>query len=109
MPSKQFGKLRQWAGEKMTLEKKTLATDEFKDLEQEIERRRIGMEQIYESSRSYYTYLLKKKDTGEGDQKFLPMESLGRVMVSHGEEFGDDSAYGMYISWPLGRRTGTIP
>ncbi|KAG8755792.1 hypothetical protein FRC14_003673, partial [Serendipita sp. 396] len=94
MPSKQFGKLRQWAGEKITLEKKTLATDEFKDLEQEIERRRIGMEQIYESSRSYYTYLLKKKDTGEGDQKFLPMESLGRVMVSHGEEFGDDSAYG---------------
>ncbi|KAG8832856.1 hypothetical protein FRC17_000511 [Serendipita sp. 399] len=88
MPSKQ------WAGEKMTLEKKTIATGEFKDLEQEIERRRIGMEQIHESARSYYTYLLKKKDTGEGDQKYLPMETLGRVMVSHGEEFGDDSAYG---------------
>jgi hypothetical protein len=35
----------QWAGEKISSEKKTEATDEFKDLEVEVERRRFGMEQ----------------------------------------------------------------
>jgi len=37
---------------------------------------------------------MKKKETGDGEEKLLPIESLGRVMVAHGEEFGPDSAYG---------------
>lgn len=37
---------------------------------------------------------MKKKETGEGEEKALPIEMLGRVMVTHGEEFGADSAYG---------------
>jgi hypothetical protein len=38
---------------------------------------------------------MKKKDSGDGgEEKLLPIESLGRVMVAHGEEFGPDSAYG---------------
>lgn len=94
MATKQLGKLRQWAEEKISTEKKTEATDEFKDLEVEVERRRFGLEQVYEHSRTYYRYLMKKKDIGDGDESLLPIELLGRVMVAHGQEFGSDSAYG---------------
>jgi hypothetical protein len=37
---------------------------------------------------------MKKKETGDGEEKLLPIESLGRVMAAHGDEFGPDSAYG---------------
>jgi hypothetical protein len=55
---------------------------------------------VYEHSQAYYRYLVKKKETGDGEEKLLPIEMLGRVMVAHGEEFGSDSAYGK--SKPLG-------
>ncbi|PVG00117.1 BAR-domain-containing protein [Serendipita vermifera] len=94
MASKQLGKLRQWAGEKITSEKKTVATEEFKDMEVEVERRRLGLEMVYDSSQSYYRYLTKKKEGVDNEQKLLPIETLGRIMVTHGEEFGTESAYG---------------
>lgn len=98
MASKQLGKLRQWAGEKIASEKKTIATEEFKEVEIEVERRRIGLDVIYENSRSYYNYLTKKREVNDPDQKLSAMEAMGRVMVSHGEEFGPDSAYGHGLS-----------
>lgn len=41
MASKQLGKLKQWAGEIVSSSKTTL-TDDFKDLEKDVELRRVG-------------------------------------------------------------------
>lgn len=45
-------------------------------------------------SEGYWKYLSKRKEAGDDEQKLLPVESLGLVMISHGEEFGEQSAYG---------------
>jgi hypothetical protein len=58
----------------------------------------MTLPRVYEHSRTYYRYLMKKKESGDGEEKLLPIEALGRVMVAHGEEFGSDSAYGNWDS-----------
>ena len=45
------------------------------------------------ASEVYWKYLAKKKEI-EGEQGVSAIESLAIVMVAHGEEFGDQSAYG---------------
>ncbi|PSR76797.1 hypothetical protein PHLCEN_2v8178 [Hermanssonia centrifuga] len=44
----------------------------------------------------YYRTLAKKKESEviEAEDKLLPIDALGVVMIQHGEEFGDDSAFG---------------
>lgn len=44
-----------------------------------------------------YQYALSKKkkiEAFEDAEKLLPIDTLGIVMIVHGEEFGDDSAFG---------------
>jgi hypothetical protein len=44
-----------------------------------------------------YQYALSKKKKNEAfedAEKLLPIDTLGIVMIVHGEEFGDDSAFG---------------
>ena len=40
--------------------------------------------------------LSKKKESAvaQETEKLMPLDALGIVMISHGEEFGDDSAFG---------------
>lgn len=48
------------------------------------------------ASEDYYHVLSKKKESpfsGEAE-KLMPLDALGIVMVTHGEEYGDDSAFG---------------
>ena len=45
------------------------------------------------ASEVYWKYLTKKREI-EGEQPISAIESLAMVMVAHGEEFGDQSAYG---------------
>jgi hypothetical protein len=45
------------------------------------------------ASETYWKYLAKRKEV-EGEQPVSAIESLAMVMVAHGEEFGDQSAYG---------------
>lgn len=47
-------------------------------------------------SEDYHHVLSKKKEfpsAGE-TQKLMALDALGIVMVTHGEEYGDDSAFG---------------
>ncbi|KAG1849514.1 hypothetical protein F4604DRAFT_1810811 [Suillus subluteus] len=96
MASRQLGKLRQWAGEKISSRDKTIVTDEFKDIEQDIELRKEGILKLQAAAEDYQHVLSKKKEStvAQETEKLVPLDALGIVMISHGEEFGDDSAFG---------------
>lgn len=51
-------------------------------------------------SEDYHHSLCKKKEAEalEESHKLLPVDALGVVMIKHGEEFGDDSAFGWLFS-----------
>lgn len=96
MASKQLGKLKQWAGEKISARDKSVVADEFKELEQDIELRKQGILRLQAASEAYHRVLSKKKVfpvSGE-TEKLMAIDALGIVMVSHGEEFGEDSPFG---------------
>lgn len=96
MASRQLGKLRQWAGEKISSRDKTIVADEFKDIEQDIELRKEGILKLQAAAEDYQHVLSKKKESivVQETEKLMPLDALGIVMISHGEEFGDDSAFG---------------
>ncbi|KIY65664.1 BAR-domain-containing protein [Cylindrobasidium torrendii FP15055 ss-10] len=96
MAGKQLGKFRQWAGEVISSKDKTTVTDEFRELEQDIERRKTGAQKLLLASKSYEHVLSKKKDNEALDdpEKLLPIDTLGVIQIVHGEEFGADSTYG---------------
>ncbi|RDB17579.1 SWI/SNF and RSC complexes subunit ssr3 [Hypsizygus marmoreus] len=96
MASKQLGKLRQWAGEVISSKDKTTVSEEFQELEKDIELRREGATKLLLASEAYQHALSKKKknEAFEDAEKLLPIDALGMVMIIHGEQFGDDSAFG---------------
>ncbi|KAG2133790.1 uncharacterized protein EDB93DRAFT_1173466 [Suillus bovinus] len=96
MASKQLGKLRQWAGEKISSRDKTIVAEEFKDIEQDIELRKEGIVKLQAAAEDYQHVLSKKKESNavQETEKLMPLDALGIVMISHGDEFGDDSAFG---------------
>ena len=51
---------------------------------------------LHVASHDYHHALAKKKisEAVETDDKLLPIDALGVVMIQHGEEFGEDSAFG---------------
>ena len=52
------------------------------------------------ASEGYYHILSKKKASDslmETTEKLLPIDTLGLVMISHGEEFGQDSSFGAFL------------
>ncbi|KAF5326169.1 hypothetical protein D9611_000817 [Ephemerocybe angulata] len=100
MSSKPLGKLRQWAGEVISTSKdKTTVTDEldeFAELERDIDLRKDGAIRLYGACEAYQQSLSKKKVSeaaGDSD-KLLPIDALGMVMISHGEQFPEDSRFG---------------
>ncbi|KAF5327946.1 hypothetical protein D9758_016777 [Tetrapyrgos nigripes] len=96
MASKQLGKLRQWAGEVISSREKTVVSEEFVELEQDIELRKLGAERLLLASSLYHHALQKKKEciALPEPEKLLPIDSLGIVMITHGEEFGPQSNFG---------------
>ncbi|KAJ3837334.1 hypothetical protein F5878DRAFT_622636 [Lentinula raphanica] len=104
MASKQLGKLRQWAGEVISSREKTIISEEFEELEQDVELRRGGVERLFLASKGYHHSLTKKKDNLALDdpEKLLPLDTLGIVMINHGDEFGTDSEFGSCLT-KLGR------
>ncbi|KII90187.1 hypothetical protein PLICRDRAFT_53282 [Plicaturopsis crispa FD-325 SS-3] len=96
MASKQLGKFRQWAGEVISSKDRTTVTDEFRELERDIELRKDGVLQLHMASEAYHRALSKKKDSEALDEpdKLLPLDALGIVQIRHGEEYGEESAYG---------------
>ncbi|KAJ7684416.1 hypothetical protein DFH06DRAFT_1462756 [Mycena polygramma] len=96
MAGKQLGKLRQWAGEVISSRDKTTVSDEFRELEKDVELRRDGAQRLFMASEAYHRNLAKKKEADALDdaEKLLPVDTLGIVMIIHGEEFGQDSPFG---------------
>lgn len=77
---KKFGKLRQWTDEKLGAGHKTLATEEFRELEAEMQTRQQGLESI-ESATSVWLKALGKKKEGQDKEKGFPLELLGIALV----------------------------
>lgn len=57
------------------------------------------------ASEAYHHVLSKKKDSEalEDAEKLLPIDTLGIVMITHGEEIGDTTAFGAFYSALWGR------
>ncbi|THH31708.1 hypothetical protein EUX98_g2452 [Antrodiella citrinella] len=87
-------------GEVISTRDKTTVSEEFQELERDVELRRLGNWRLNVSSAGYQHALMKKKDSEalpDEKEKLLPIDALGIVMIQHGEEFGDESAYGMSL------------
>ncbi|KAL5479072.1 hypothetical protein ACEPAI_2360 [Sanghuangporus weigelae] len=99
MASKQLGKLRQWAGEKISTREKTQPSSEFVDLEKEMETKKNGLDRMYNATRDYLEYISQKQPSEliSGDS-MMQSEALGVVMIEHGEELGDASALGRSLA-----------
>lgn len=78
---KRFGKLRQWTDEKLGASQKTIATEEFRDLEAEMTLRQQGLESILVAM-SHWLRALGKKKEGHDKVKGTPLDLLGIAMVS---------------------------
>ncbi|KAJ7195882.1 hypothetical protein C8J57DRAFT_1443090 [Mycena rebaudengoi] len=87
---------KQWVGEVVSSRDKTTVSDEFKELEKDVELRRDGVQRLFLASEAYQKNMAKRKDNEALDdaEKLLPIDTLGIVMIIHGEEFGTESAYG---------------
>jgi hypothetical protein len=71
-------------------------TEEFRELEHDIDLRREGIQRLQIASRDFHQTLTRKKEslaTTEAE-KLAAMDAQGIVMIQHGEEFGEESAYG---------------
>ncbi|KAI9646262.1 hypothetical protein NHQ30_005703 [Ciborinia camelliae] len=90
---KKFGRVKQWAGEKMGQESKTEVSDEFKSLESEMQLRHEGMEKL-QKSMTIYVKSLSKRNEGDDKEKILPVAFMGQTMIHHGEDFEPDSEFG---------------
>ncbi|MCJ1356579.1 MAG: hypothetical protein MMC33_006574 [Icmadophila ericetorum] len=94
--NKKLDRLKQWAGEKMGGEIKTNVSDDFKALEVEMALRHEGMERL-QKSMTAYVKSLSKRNEGEDKEKMLPVAFMGSTMVSHGEDFENESEFGQCL------------
>lgn len=64
---------------------------------------------MHVASQDYRRTLSKKKvsEAVEHDEKLLSIDALGVVMIQHGEEFGDDSAFGEFFFGAFTETTST--
>ncbi|KAL0637021.1 hypothetical protein Q9L58_004003 [Maublancomyces gigas] len=97
MMNKKLDRLKQWAGERMGGEVKTGASDEFKNLEMEMNLRHEGMEKLHKSMIVYVQSVSAKKE-GDAKEKMLPIDGLAQAMITHGEEFESDSLFGSCLT-----------
>lgn len=81
-PMKRFGKLRQWTDEKLGASQRTLATEEFREMEAEMQTREQGLVSI-EAATTIWMKALGKKKEGHDKEKGIPLELLGIALVRH--------------------------
>lgn len=95
--NKKFDRFKQWAGERMGAEAKTSVSDDFKALEEEMNRRHEGMDRM-QKSMTAYVKAISKRNEGDDKEKVLPIAHLGSSMVSHGErDFDMHSEFGQSL------------
>ncbi|KAG0139552.1 hypothetical protein CROQUDRAFT_54545 [Cronartium quercuum f. sp. fusiforme G11] len=96
--NKRIGKLKQWTGEKLGGQQKTELSEDFQSLEQDVDLRKAGVDRLYSVSKEYSKHLTKKIEAeGTDTGKVLPVDALGLVFANHGDEFGNDSAFGQAL------------
>lgn len=80
---KKFGKLRQWTDEKLGACHKTIATEEFRDMEAEMQLRQQGLDSIHQASLVWMKALGKQiKLDNQEKEKNSPLCFLGTMLVS---------------------------
>ncbi|KAH6904428.1 hypothetical protein BKA70DRAFT_1109250, partial [Coprinopsis sp. MPI-PUGE-AT-0042] len=85
-----------WAGEVISSRDKPAVSEEFQELEKDIELRKNGANWLLGAAEGYHHVLTKKVvcEPLEDSDKLLPIDALGIVMITHGEEFPHDSDFG---------------
>ncbi|KAI9300405.1 hypothetical protein BJ944DRAFT_244227 [Cunninghamella echinulata] len=92
---KNFGKLKQWTGERLGQAKATLQTEDFQQLVIETENRRSEFEKVHEATEQVFHQLTKKKPSPEDNKtKCSHWEALANCWISYGKTFPDDSLLG---------------
>lgn len=99
MAGKRLGRLRQWADEVINTKDKATLTGEAKELEEEIEVRKEGLQRLQLAAEQYHRSISKKKLSIALDDpdKVLPRDAFGTIMVHHGEDFADESLLGQAL------------
>jgi hypothetical protein len=63
------------------------------------------MHRLHGACEAYQRALCKKKfSEAAGSDKMIPIDAMGQVMTSHGEQFPEDSQFGEYL-FPSGTRS----
>ncbi|KAK9456325.1 hypothetical protein V1511DRAFT_487226 [Dipodascopsis uninucleata] len=94
--TKKIDRLRQWTSEKLGQEQKTQESEEFRELEMEINMRYEGTDRLHQSMALYVRNLSKRRELDEME-KTSPIDILGQSMSKYGEEFVADSTYGQAL------------
>lgn len=95
--NKKLDRFKQWAGERMGGEAKTIVSDDFKAMEAEMNLRHEGMDRLQKST-TVYVKAMSKRNEGEDKEKILPVGYLGGTMVHHGEDFDSSSEFGKCLT-----------
>ncbi|KAK9354670.1 hypothetical protein V1523DRAFT_126114 [Lipomyces doorenjongii] len=96
MMTKKIDRLRQWTSEKLGNEQKTQESEDFRELEYEINMRYEGTERLHQSMALYVRNLSKRRELDELE-KTSPIDILGQAMAIYGDEFVADSTYGQAL------------
>ncbi|QPG94150.1 hypothetical protein C2857_004989 [Epichloe festucae Fl1] len=104
---KKIDRAVQWAGEKMGSEAKTSHSEEFQNLEAEINRRQEGMENLQKATNVYSKWISRRCDTFEDKSRSPPSALLGRTMAAHGNDFEPESEFGHSLA-AIGRANERI-
>ncbi|KAM0255708.1 hypothetical protein ACHAQJ_005462 [Trichoderma viride] len=87
--TRKIDRAMQWAGEKMGAEAKATHTDEFRELEAEMDIRHEGMEHLLKSMNIYTRWLSRHCDALEDRSRSIPLAHLGKTMTAHAAELPD--------------------
>ncbi|KAI7872406.1 hypothetical protein BDF14DRAFT_1909108 [Spinellus fusiger] len=96
---KNFGKLKQWTGERFGDIKPTLHSDEFQRMEFDTESRRAGFDHLYEVAKLTHVHLSKKKKISPEDSKMkaTPLYAFGDTLMSYGTAHKESSDLGLVM------------
>ncbi|KAK9367117.1 hypothetical protein V1509DRAFT_567430 [Lipomyces kononenkoae] len=94
--TKKIDRFRQWTSEKLGNEQKTQESEDFRELEYEINMRYEGTERLHQSMALYVRNLSKRRELDELE-KASPIDILGQAMAKYGDEFVAESTYGQAL------------
>ncbi|KAK9238880.1 hypothetical protein V1525DRAFT_340437 [Lipomyces kononenkoae] len=94
--TKKIDRFRQWTSEKLGNEQKTQESEDFRELEYEINMRYDGTERLHQSMALYVRNLSKRREVDELE-KASPIDILGQAMAKYGDEFVAESTYGQAL------------